>query len=172
MELDEAIKTAIDYESKVHRTYVKAMEAASSDVARRVFKTLRDEEREHLDYLRERLQEWNESGRITVAKLPTAIPNPEAVDQAVSRLREKVGAPVDDRLSAELESLKQALEVEDETSRFYQRMVSTLDAEGRQLFQRFVEIEQGHKAIVQAVIDCISGSGYWFDTAEISLEMG
>ena len=172
MELDEAIRTAIDYESKVFRTYVKAMEAASSEIACRVFKTLRDEEREHLDYLRERLKEWQESGRITVAKLRTAIPTREAINQAVARLGDKVAAPTNERLSTELESLKQALEVEDETSRFYQQMVKTLDAEGRQLFQRFVEIEQGHKAIVQAEIDCISGSGYWFDTAEISLEMG
>jgi hypothetical protein len=49
--------------------------------------------------------------------------------------------------------------------------VRTLDSEGQQLFERFVEIEEGHKAIVQAEIDCLSGSGFWFDTPEFSLEL-
>ena len=40
------------------------------------------------------------------------------------------------------------------------------------LFERFVAIEEGHQAIVQAEIDCVSGSGFWFDTSEINLEMG
>jgi len=38
--------------------------------------------------------------------------------------------------------------------------------------QRFVEIEEGHRAIVQAEIDCVSGLGFWFDTAEFKLEAG
>ena len=50
-------------------------------------------------------------------------------------------------------------------------MVQTLDDQGRALFARFVEIEGGHLAIVQAEIDCVSGSSFWFDTAEFSLEM-
>ncbi len=50
----------------------------------------------------------------------------------------------------------------------YKQMVATLDAEGKSLFERFVEIEEGHLAIVQAEIDMVSGTGYWFDTAEFS----
>jgi hypothetical protein len=60
--------------------------------------------------------------------------------------------------------------VERETSAFYQEMVGTLDGTGHSLFERFVEIEGGHLALVQAEIDSLSGSGYWFDTAEFSLE--
>jgi hypothetical protein len=40
------------------------------------------------------------------------------------------------------------------------------------LFQRFVEIEQGHLAIVQAEIDSVSGLGFWFDMREFDLETG
>jgi hypothetical protein len=50
-------------------------------------------------------------------------------------------------------------------------MVSTLDGEGQQLFKRFVEIEEGHEAIVQAEIDCVSNSGFWMDTMEFGLEV-
>ena len=49
-------------------------------------------------------------------------------------------------------------------------MVRTLDGDGRRLFERFVEIEEGHQAVVQAEIDSVSGMGVWFDTMELSLE--
>jgi hypothetical protein len=45
-----------------------------------------------------------------------------------------------------------------------------LPPEGQELFRRFVEIEEGHVAIVQAEMDLVSGTGFWFDTAEFSLE--
>jgi rubrerythrin len=70
----------------------------------------------------------------------------------------------------EFESLKKALDLELETSAFYKKMVATLDDDGRRLFERFVEIEEGHVAIVQAEMDLVSGTGFWFDTAEFDLE--
>jgi len=172
VKLDEAIKTAIDYESRVHRVYVEAEREATSEVGKRVFRTLREEERQHLEYLRERLREWTESGRVNVVKLTTSIPTREAINREVSKLRAAVAQETNENLDKEVEALKRALEVEDETSRFYEEMVRTLDAEGQALFRGFVEVEQGHKAIVQAEIDCVTGSGYWFDMAEIRLEMG
>jgi len=171
MNLDDAIKTAIEYETKVYKVYLDAMDKASDDVGKRVFKVLRDEEKGHLKYLRARLDEWNESGKITVEKLGTAIPTQKLIDDRVAELKAKVQGAKPRLHDTELELLRRALEVETETSAFYQKMVRTLDAEGRTLFERFVEIEEGHKAIVQAEIDCLSGSGFWFDTPEFSLEL-
>ena len=54
MDLEQAIKTAMDYEGKVYKTYLDAMDEATDEVGKRVFKTLCDEEKGHLDYLRER----------------------------------------------------------------------------------------------------------------------
>jgi hypothetical protein len=45
-----------------------------------------------------------------------------------------------------------------------------LPPEGRPLFERFVEIENGHLAIVQAEMDVVSGLGYWFDMREFNIE--
>ena len=55
---------------------------------------------------------------------------------------------------------------------WHKQMVATLDAQGQQLFERFVEIEEGHQAVVQAEIDCVTGSGFWFDIGDIRLESG
>jgi rubrerythrin len=169
MNLEEAITTALDYEGKVYRTYREAMERATNEVGRRVFKTLCDEEKGHLDYLRQRLDEWRSTGTVTVEELDTAIPDIPAIHEGVQRLRERVAGKPTSKIGTELEMLRRALQVENETSAFYQQMVRSLDAEGKRLFERFVEIEEGHKAIVQAEIDYVSGTGFWFDTKEFDL---
>jgi rubrerythrin len=174
MELDEAIRTAIEYEAGVHRTYQEAMQRATDEKGKRFFEVLRDEEMGHLKYLRERLEEWSRTGKIQVAKLDTAIPSREVIDISLQELRRELvpGATGKGSHMAELDLLRKALAVETETSNFYKEMVHTLDGDGRKLFERFVQVEEGHQAIVQAEIDSVSGMGVWFDTTEISLEMG
>lgn len=170
MNLEQAITTALEYEARVHQTYAEAVERAEHPVAKRVFQTLCDEELEHIRYLRERLDEWRSTGAITVARLDTVLVPREAIEAKTRELR---GRLEDDRKASrgsELESLNKALQVERETSAFYQKMVATLDSDGKALFERFVEIEEGHVAIVQAEMDMVTGAGFWFDTAEVSLE--
>ncbi len=172
MKLEEAIKTAIEYETRVHALYVDAAAKASDDKARRVFETLAQEEQGHLAYLESRLTEWQKTGSIEQVELETVLPSKEVVEAGVARLRSNVDPDQKKRFDAELDMLRQALVVEEETGAFYKRMVKELDQEGRTLFGRFIEIEEGHYAIVQAEIDSVTGMGYWFDTAEFGLETG
>ena len=51
-------------------------------------------------------------------------------------------------------------------------MVRELPVEGQNLFSRFLEIEEGHGAIVQAEIDNVKRLGFWFDLKEFDLEAG
>ncbi len=170
MTLDEAITTALDYEGKVYKTYMDAAEQAHDEVAMRVFRALANEEKGHISYLGERLQEWKSTGSITLWPLETSVPDRETIAQGVKKLRAKLQAQPSARSASEVVWLQRALQVEVETSAFYKEMVRTLDAEGQQMFARFVEIEEGHVAIVQAEIDCVSGLGFWFDSREFTLE--
>jgi len=171
MKLDEAIKTAIEYEGKVHKTYLEAMEKATDEIGKRVFKVLCDEEKRHLEYLNERLNEWKNTGEITVAELGTSIPDKQAIKTGIDKLRQSVTTKAGAEYDTELEMLRRALQVEVETSEYYKRMVAEMDDVGQALFARFVEIEEGHQMIVQAEIDTVSGLGFWFDSREFSLEM-
>ena len=170
MNLEEAIKTAMEYEAKVHRTYSEALEKSTDQVGKRVFRTLCEEERSHLKYLKERLDEWRSSGTLTLVRLETAIPSRENIDQAVTELQDQVQGRPRRTSPTEIDLLERALKVEVETSNFYREMVRTLDSQGQELFARFVEIEEGHRAIVQAELDCVSGLGFWFDSREFNLE--
>jgi rubrerythrin len=170
MNLEQAITTALEYEGRVHRTYSEAVENAEHEVAKKVFSTLCDEEMEHIKYLRERLEEWRSTGTITIAKLDTVLVPKGAIEAGAARLRQSLEGSKREVRGTEFESLKKALDVERETSAFYKKMVATLDDDGKRLFERFVEIEEGHVAIVQAEMDLVSGTGFWFDTAEFDLE--
>jgi rubrerythrin len=167
MTVEEAIKTAIEYESKVKRVYVEAEQNAIDEVGKRVFKTMADEEQSHIDYLNERLSEWKKTGKITPVKLKTVVPTREAIRKGIDDLKEKMSAKDHGK---ELDMLRKAYSVEQETSNFYIRMVEELEDEGQRMFADFVEIEKGHLDLVQAEIDAVSGFGYWFDMREFNLE--
>ena len=172
MNLEQAITTAIKYETRVHATYAEAAATAEHAVAKKVFTTLRDEELGHIHYLRQRLEEWRAQGAIDVREIGGEIGSRSAIETGAARLKETLTGSGRGGTGAELESLRNALAAERETSNFYKQMVATLDADGKRLFERFVEIEEGHLAMVQAEMDFVSGSGYWFDTAEFNPSAG
>ncbi len=169
MTIDEAIKTALQFEGRVCAIYHEAMERSQDPIGKKIFKTLNEEEIGHVRYLMEKLEEWEKEGKVKPGKLATAIPPPRKVREAVKSLQGKVSLPMPE---SELKLLRRALEIEAETSSFYQKMVKDFPAEQKALFERFVEIEEGHKAIVQAEIDYVTGMGFWFDIAEFRLEAG
>jgi len=166
MTLEEAIKTAINYETKVRDVYLDNVDNIADETGRRVFKTLGDEEQGHLDYLNARLAEWRETGKVSFLKLETIVPAREVIEEGVKKL--------DDHLKerdygTEREMLAKALKMEQDTSDFYRKMVDEMK-ENRDLFTRFLEIEEGHEAIVQAELNYLNKTGTFFDFQEFNME--
>jgi rubrerythrin len=169
MTIDEAIKMALQYEGRVCAVYHEAMERSQDPIGKKVFKTLNTEEIEHVHYLTEKLKEWEKAGKVDATNFSLAALPAEKIKRAAEELKSKVSSSIPE---TELQLLRRALEIEVKTSEFYQKMVRELPAEEGALFERFVEIEEGHKAIVQAEIDCVTRLGFWFDIAEFRLEAG
>ena len=168
--LDKAIQTALEFERKVYQVYADAMDKIDDPVGKRIFKQLSLEEAQHVEYLQHRLQEWQKDGRLDIRELPTIVPD----KQRIAEGRERISQSIQGRKppSTEIEYLKNAFEVEKSTSEFYRQMVSELSGEGQELFSRFLEIEEGHVALVQAELDSVQGMGFWFDMQEFDLEGG
>lgn len=167
--LDGAIRTALEYETRVRDLYEEAAAKATEDTGRRIFGTLAREEQGHLDYLNSRYEEWQASGKVEEVDLETYLPPIQRLRDGVEGLERKM---TDHDFSLEIEMLKKARELESETGLFYKRMVSELDHEGKVLFQRFLEIEDAHYDIVQLQLDALQSDGFWFDAMEFSLEAG
>lgn len=167
MKIEEAINAAISYEEKIRDLYTAALENIRDQVGRNLLQALKDDEQHHVDYLKSRLDLWQQTGELIIEELRSTIPSPESISREVNKLKDTM--PKEDR-GDEKQILSRALQVEVETSKFYQEMVGTLADEGRQLFKPFLAIEEGHIAIVQAELDYLSHTGYWFDFQEFDLE--
>ena len=169
MNIEEAIKTAIEYEQRVAAVYAEAAEASTDAVGKRIFGLLGDEEKNHVAFLQARLADWRAKGKLDAAGLDTAIPAKHEIENAVAELENKLEPK---EMPAEAAMLEKARQVEMETSGFYKKMVAELPEEGRSFFSRFVEIEEGHLAIVEAELNTVKGSGFYFDMPEFDLERG
>jgi rubrerythrin len=167
MTLEEAIKTALEYENNIRDVYRDAVEKTTDETGKRMLEILAEDEQRHVDFLNARLDQWKKTGKITMEKLDTTIPPMRSIKESVSKLEKRMS---DKDFGVERELLKKVVDVEYETSEFYKSVVGDLDDEGQKMFQRFVEIEEGHLAIVKAELDYLTGSGYWFDFNEISME--
>jgi rubrerythrin len=165
MNLEQAIKTALEFENKVRDTYEEARVKATDPLGRRIFSVLAEEEQSHIAYLNHCYESWKQDGKLTAKKLATTIPSADRIQQGLQEMKEKV-KDTKEASSAEVDLLQRAIEAEEQTSSFYKKMVSELDEQGQQLFARFVEIEEGHLAIVRAEMDSVTGLGYWFDMPE------
>ena len=167
--IEKAILAALDYETKVRDVYAEAVSKAEDETGKKVFKVLADEEQGHIDYLEDRLSVLRKTGKVEPGEVKTSIPTKQAIKAGVQKLKRTVGREVK---GAEVDLLRKALAVEEETSAFYRRMVEELPSEGKTFFRGFVAIEEGHVAIVQAEIDSVTGMGFWFDFQEFDLEAG
>jgi rubrerythrin len=167
--LEEAITTALSYETRIRDLYREAAAKTQDPKGRRVFKALADDEQRHIDYLEAKRSQWYAEGRITVEPLTSLIPGADLLKQDLTGL-DAAMAPED--RGDEKRMLSKALQVEVETSGFYRRMVDQMAGDAGAMFARFLEIEDGHIAAVQAELDYISHTGFWFDFQEFDMEHG
>jgi rubrerythrin len=169
--LEQAIRTALQFETRVRDTYREAAAASRDATGRRVFAQLAGEEQGHLDYLEHRLEEWLATGSVQLEPLATSLPSSERIQTGVQAMRARVaGRPTGVADQGEVALLQRALEAEIQTRDFYRGLLSELDPADLALFERFAEIEDGHVAIVAAELDNVKGLGFWFDTQEFDLQ--
>ena len=167
MNIEEAIKTALGHEKNITQVYHNYAGKFQSEVGKKIFTTLGKEEEDHVAYLEAKLAEWQNSGQISFKTIDTIIPDKETLAANIEKI-EKIATDVN--IAKEVSYFEKALDMEIETSNFYKKMVATLPPEHQPMFQRFVEIEEGHEAIVKAEIDNARGLGFWFDFMEFDLE--
>ena len=167
MTLAEALRTALSYETRIRDLYRDSAGELRDPVGKKVFLALAEDEQRHVDYLESRLAIWEEKGVLDLAELETIVPPVETLKREIEKLETlKPGESLGD----EKRVLSRALAMEVETSSFYRNLTETLESPGKELFARFQEIEDGHIATVQAELDYLSHTGFWFDFQEFDME--
>lgn len=167
MQIEEAIKTAIEYEIRVREVFVEAAAEAVDTKAKRVLDLLAEEENDHVEYLKLKLSTWLDDGVLSAADLSSAAPEAQRISENADELQSEFQM---EKSAGEIEVLKRAFEVEKKTSDFYKKLIDEVDGSGKVFFRRFLEIENGHCDLLQAEIGAVYKDGYWFDNQEFDLE--
>jgi rubrerythrin len=163
--LQEAIAVALEFEKKVRDHYLRGAREIADAKGRRVFAALGKEEQAHVDYLERCLAQWKKTGKVPNVPLGSVLPRGV---KWIEEEKERLSARKDKRVATktELDALKVALQYEKEGDAFYRKLVSELPKRDQPLFDKFLRIEDGHLALVQAQLDAVQGRGFWFDIAE------
>ena len=90
MNIEEAIRTALEYERRIRDIYLGAAEQAGDPAGKRVFAELGADEQRHVDYLKSRLAQWRQSGRIELENLEAAVPDLLRVRDAAAAVESKM----------------------------------------------------------------------------------
>ena len=167
MNIEEAIQKAIEFERKICNVYEEALASTTNPAAIKIYRLMKEEEELHVIYLEQKLEAWRTDKALYGGDLKTALPDAAADAEPISAL-----PPGENHLDpdSEMGVLARVYKAELETSEFYAEMAANLSPEGRDFFNRFVEVERGHLRLVAAEIDSLRGIGRWFDLEEFKLE--
>lgn len=167
MNLEQAITTAISYETRIRDLYIEAALKTTDTIGKKLFEMLGNDEQSHLDYLNVRLEQWRNMGKITVENLSSIVPSIDKLRRESEKIERRMAK--EDRRD-EKQLLSKALGVEVETSDFYRKLVAEMSGEAQNMFAMFLEIEERHTEAVQFQLDYLSHSGYWFGFKEFDME--
>ncbi len=167
MELEAALKSALAFETRIRDLYLEAVARTDDTAGKKIFQDLADDEQNHVAYLESRLDEWHSAGAISAEKLSSTIPDKATIRKAAAGLRSKFEQ---DARGLKQQMLSRALEMEIETSRFYEQLVEQVADDHKSMFARFLEIENNHIEAVQFELDHLTNTGFWFGFEEFDME--
>jgi rubrerythrin len=168
-EVLKAIETAIQIEKDGLAFYTEAAQQTNDPKGKRMFQTLAQDERAHLELF--------ENAREALLESATWL-SPEQV-RAISpgrSIRPHV-FPTGDEVKAveipehQLDALRRGIQAEENSITFYsEQMGQTHDPDGKAMYAYLIEQEEGHRTILQGEYDYLTHTGFWFDIREFDLE--
>ena len=159
-----AIEIAIRMEKDAIDFYAEAAEKTANPVGKKMFLSIREDEKRHLQALS---QIFKEVG-VTMDEV-SPMKNVKTIFETMKdAMMQRVKATPD-----ELESFKIAMQMEKEGVEFYKKVVTGAQtAKERALFERLVKEEEQHYGIFANTYFFLSDSGSWFMWEEHSIVDG
>ena len=161
-----ALAAAIEAEKQSLRNYLEFAWNTRDSSGKQMFVRLATDEFEHM-----RLLEAQQAGLARSAQWQPVTIEATVLERLAPRLSDKSlrirGSEGQNQLSA----LNTALDLERSARTFYEEQNRKAEAEpARAMFARLAEMEAAHYALLQAEIDNIQQTGFWFGLREFTLE--
>jgi len=163
----KALKTAIEAEKKSLHNYLQFGLKTDDVSGKNMFIRLASDEFEHMSILERQSSSIQECGDWLKLEIATS-----DVEMIIPRLQDKDVKIRGTRGQDQVSALHTALALEKRAHDFYLTQVkATHDQNAREMYQRLAEMEEAHYELIQAEIDSISRTGFWFGLQEFSLEI-
>ena len=159
-----AIEIAIKMEKDSIKFYTEAAEKTSNFVGKKMFLSITEDEKRHLEMLTQIFKEIN----ITIKDVNPMKEIRTVFETLKDKMHDKIKATSD-----ELEAFKIAMQMEQEGIEFYKKAGSEAKSQKeRALFERLVKEEQQHFDIFSNTYAFMTDTGNWFMWDEHSIVDG
>ena len=155
-----ALATGLEAEKQSLRAYLRLAWETRDASGKQMFIRLATDEFEHMRLI----ENW-------LAGRPPAVIETSVIERLMPRLSDKSLQMRGTSGQHQLNALNTALELEQSARDFYEEQArQTASGPARDTFKRLAEMESAHYALLQAEIDNIQQTGFWFDLPEFTLE--
>lgn len=159
------IEEALRLEVNGRAFFTHAAEITHNELGKKMFLRLAEEEVKHLDVFADiftsilKSDEWKKQLHKEELKGPSPV-----IEELVARMKRAEG-------KGEVEALRIGMELELKAIDFFKQASSeTSDQAIRQIFEKIADEERYHYDLLQAQFDSVTGSGFWFDSAEFRMD--
>ena len=164
-DLKGALEHAIEIEKGGMRAYMDFALKTSSADGKDMFVWLAREEFAHMRLFESMLAAAYEHGsrafEIPVSDVQRFMPEVKKMEKAKGGKAEVHDA----------DALRTALKMEIETRNFYREQSEKADdPKVKEVFGQLAEVEEGHRELIQAQLDFVSQTGFWFGMIEFDVE--
>jgi rubrerythrin len=160
-EASVALATAIEAEKLSLRTYLRLAWDTRDGSGKQMFIRLATDEFEHMRLL----ETWQSD------QLPPAAVELSVIERLIPKFSDKSLQIRGTEGQHQLSALNAALDLEKSARTFYEEQGRLMqDEPARRVFSRLAEMEASHYALIQAEIDNIQQTGFWFGMPEFTLE--
>jgi rubrerythrin len=165
MEIEEALKTALDFEKKGYGIYTEAAAKTENQVVKRTFEYLAKEEINHIREVEEFIDRHSPDVQLKGDMLPEV---KKKFREIIGGLEEKT-----ELSDSDIEAHEAGLEFEKNAYRFYKEQLEKAhDEKAKKFFKFLMEQEEAHYELIEKAYDYIKNPEGWYAEEEGWIEEG
>ncbi|MBN1347996.1 ferritin family protein [candidate division KSB1 bacterium] len=162
----EILKTAIEIENNGLITFLKFARQTKDETGKNIFIQLAIDEHQHRLILEKQLNQLLEGKIWQSIKIPQS-----EIERIAPTLSERLRKTKGESGSKEVDALNTALDLERKAAQFFRDKAEAVDdTQAKALFLRLAEWEDSHYNIIQAELDAINNTGFWFGIPEFQMD--
>lgn len=165
-EVLKAFKMGMETEFKGLETYLHYARMTKDETGKNMFIILAKDELEHYRILERALGKMQVDGNLSGIEIPESITQrvtPRLKDRD-SRIKGESGVDQVNALTTALDQERRSIEL------YRQQLSKAINPDARNTFKQLMEMEEAHYDLIQAELDSINETGFWFQIPEFTME--